>query len=107
MTAGNEQPTSDVWQDLPYYVFRSTRHGRIGASFDIFHPAEFPEAAATGRMVPLHHYRIDRRHIGDDATIQVQAKYVGVTGRAIPPTLQAIRQWAGFGHKSLSIRAVA
>jgi hypothetical protein len=107
MTAGHEQPSSDVWQSLPYYVFRSTRHGRIGASFDIFHPAEFPAAAATGRTVPLHHYRIDRRHIGDDATIQIQAKYVGVTGRGIPPTLQAIRQWAGLGHKSFSVPAVA
>jgi hypothetical protein len=104
MAAADEQPTADVWLNLPRYVFRSTRHGRVGASFDIFNPAELPTAAPFGRTIQLHQYRIDQRHIADDATIQVKAKYVGVTGRAIPPTLQAIRQWAGTEGLGMTMR---
>jgi hypothetical protein len=96
MTAADEQPTSDVWLNLPRYVFRSTRHGRVGACFDIFNPSELPECARFGRTVQLHQYRIDQRHIADDATIVINVNHVGPTGRMIPLTMQAIREWSGL-----------
>ncbi|MBA4106058.1 MAG: hypothetical protein C0485_09890 [Pirellula sp.] len=96
MAAADQQPTTDVWLNLPRYVFRSTRHGRVGASFDIFNPRELPSAVPFGREIQLHQYRIDERHITDDATILIKTQYVGPTGRALPPTLQAISNWSGF-----------
>lgn len=97
MAAAEERPTSNVWLDLPRYVFRVTRHGREGASFDIYNPAELQSVVQFGRHLPLHQYRIRLRVIADDSTILVKADYVGLTGRSIPPTLQGIREWAGEG----------
>lgn len=95
IAAADEQPTTDVWQNLARYVFRATRHGRVGASFDVFNPGELPAASPFGGTIPLHQYRVDQRHIADDATILINAGYVVVTGRSIPPTPSAIRQWTG------------
>lgn len=97
MAAADERPSSNVWLDLPRYVFRVTRHGREGASFDIYDPAELQSVRQFGRQLPLHQYRIRWRVIADDSTILVKAEYVGLTGRSIPPTLQGIREWAGEG----------
>jgi hypothetical protein len=97
MAAADERPTSNVCLDLPRYIFRATRHGREGASFDIYNPAELRSVAQFGRQLPLHQYRIRLRVIADDSTILVKAEYVGLTGRSISPTLQGIREWAGQG----------
>ncbi|QDT73392.1 hypothetical protein [Lacipirellula limnantheis] len=89
----DEPPAVDAWLNLPRYVFRSTRHGRAGSSFDIFYPADLPIAAPFGAAIELHQYRVDCRRITDDGTIHVRAHYVGRTGRAITPTVRAMRPW--------------
>lgn len=95
IASDDEEISVESCQFLPSYIFRATRHGRVGASFETFNPRELPEAISLRRALQLHQYRIYQRHIGDDATILMTAEYVGVTGRTILPTRQAIRQWAG------------
>lgn len=92
--AGEGLQSSDPWRFLPRYVFRATRHGRVGASFDIFNPRDFPLASSRSRSLPLYEYRVDQRHIAEDATILVMATHVGPTGREIISTTRAISQWA-------------
>ena len=96
LTETDYQRPSDVTKSFPLYVLRSTRQGRVGASFDIFHPRELRLSVPLNRPIELHQYRIDHRHIANDATISVSAIYVGPTGRAIPPTSLALRNWAGL-----------
>ena len=96
MAGADHRQPSDVLSDLSRYVFRSTRHGRVGASFDIFNPRELPCAVPCGPLLEFHQYRIEQRHIADDATISIQVNYVGPTGRVISPTPEAIRDWSGL-----------
>jgi hypothetical protein len=94
-----EEPDGGVELNLPRYVFLATRHGRVGASFDIFNPAELATSLPPNRNVHLHQYRIVQRSIADDATIQIQAGHVGPTGRVLRPTPQAIAAWARCGAR--------
>ena len=96
MAGTDHQLPSDVIQELSRYVFRSTRQGRVGASFDIFNPRELPLSVRLGQAVELHQYRIKQRHIADDATILIKVNYIGPTGRVVSPTPQAIRDWSGL-----------
>ena len=72
------------------------RSGRVGASFDIFNPAELSRVTIFGQLLNLHQYRVADRFIADDATILIKAEYVGVTGRLIAPTQCNIASWLGL-----------
>lgn len=93
MEGSDEKPPAK-WEDLAGIIYRTTKGGLTGATFEVFDPQLLFEEPVS-RLLRLHLYRVDaRRDRYKGSCTRLYISYVGPSHRAIGTNADALRRWA-------------